>query len=542
MAKTAAELHEQFLAEQGVNLPKRTEGRGDELRFFRLSPRATCDIQAIESSLGETVRPVPWLPSFYCVSGTCSLSSSAAYRNGDIYGIDASSGAAVLALDPQPGETILDLCCAPGGKLCFIADLVENTSGEGLTVGVDVSPARLAVCDKVIQKYRVPRVRTCLADGRLFDGETDLRCTAASNIDELRARQRVEETLEENSALPLASDDVSEIPDCKKKRQLPSCSMKEKRGQKRRRSQRILKEAQALVTAAVATGNALDPDSIVPGAVATGNALDLDSIVPGATGNALDPDSIVPGAVATGSTLDPDTISTGGGLLSSRGQYDFSNRSGVCGCSHGTGCGVAGGCGGGRNDSVGNSGGTGGGSGHCDDEIGNRCCGNACRTGSSSGPADDVAVGITGSGRGDPGVRNVRGTGERFVSGSNNSCSNGSSAGGSNALVEGAKTNRRIESGQSSNVARQLHRRAGSTAGALSEMNDGEGTLIPGEAGDVRHGSGSGFEGTPSKSSGVECPGRAEVECPEPERATQCAMRSESSFEDIPIGVECPGR
>lgn len=31
-----------------------------------------------------------------------------------IYGIDAASGAAILALDVQPGDHVLDLCAAPG--------------------------------------------------------------------------------------------------------------------------------------------------------------------------------------------------------------------------------------------------------------------------------------------------------------------------------------------------------------------------------------------------------------------------------------------
>ena len=35
-----------------------------------------------------------------------------------IYGIDAASGAAILALDVRPGDHVLDLCAAPG-KLSY---------------------------------------------------------------------------------------------------------------------------------------------------------------------------------------------------------------------------------------------------------------------------------------------------------------------------------------------------------------------------------------------------------------------------------------
>jgi hypothetical protein len=36
------------------------------------------------------------------------------YRENKIFGIDLSSGLAVLALQVQPNDHVLDLCCAPG--------------------------------------------------------------------------------------------------------------------------------------------------------------------------------------------------------------------------------------------------------------------------------------------------------------------------------------------------------------------------------------------------------------------------------------------
>lgn len=38
-----------------------------------------------------------------------------------------SSFLPVMALAPQPEETILDVCAAPGGKSCHIAALMKNT-------------------------------------------------------------------------------------------------------------------------------------------------------------------------------------------------------------------------------------------------------------------------------------------------------------------------------------------------------------------------------------------------------------------------------
>lgn len=40
---------------------------------------------------------------------------------------DLASQLCCLALDPQPGETVLDVCAAPGGKTFTIAELMQNT-------------------------------------------------------------------------------------------------------------------------------------------------------------------------------------------------------------------------------------------------------------------------------------------------------------------------------------------------------------------------------------------------------------------------------
>lgn len=55
-----------------------------------------------------------------------SLENSAAYKAGLFHVQDLSSQLCCLALEPKKGETILDLCAAPGGKSFTIAELSGN--------------------------------------------------------------------------------------------------------------------------------------------------------------------------------------------------------------------------------------------------------------------------------------------------------------------------------------------------------------------------------------------------------------------------------
>jgi len=67
------------------------------------------------------------------------------FQQGFFYIQDPSTLLAVKALDPKPGETILDLCAAPGGKLTYIAQLINN---EGRLVAHDLSPDRLKLVEE----------------------------------------------------------------------------------------------------------------------------------------------------------------------------------------------------------------------------------------------------------------------------------------------------------------------------------------------------------------------------------------------------------
>ena len=69
-----------------------------------------------------------------------SPGSLPSFREGKFYIQDPSTLASVQELNPQPGENILDLCAAPGGKATAIA---QRTQDNGSVLAVDIDEARL---------------------------------------------------------------------------------------------------------------------------------------------------------------------------------------------------------------------------------------------------------------------------------------------------------------------------------------------------------------------------------------------------------------
>ena len=65
------------------------------------------------------------------------------------------------ALGPRPGERVLDLCAAPGGKSTHLAALME---GSGEVVAVERNPRRAGALTRTAQRLRAANVRVEVAD------------------------------------------------------------------------------------------------------------------------------------------------------------------------------------------------------------------------------------------------------------------------------------------------------------------------------------------------------------------------------------------
>ena len=71
--------------------------------------------------------------------------------------------AAALAAEVKPGDRMLDVCAAPGGKSFTAAMLMED---RGEIVACDIHRHKLALMEKGAERLGLTCIRTELADGR----------------------------------------------------------------------------------------------------------------------------------------------------------------------------------------------------------------------------------------------------------------------------------------------------------------------------------------------------------------------------------------
>ncbi len=95
-------------------------------------------------------------------SGWKKIGSHISYLNGEFMPQGYGSMLAVHALDPLPGETILEMAAAPGGKSCFIG---ERLQGKGILIANDRSIKRISALIGNLARHEIENVIVTLQDG-----------------------------------------------------------------------------------------------------------------------------------------------------------------------------------------------------------------------------------------------------------------------------------------------------------------------------------------------------------------------------------------
>ena len=98
------------------------------------------------------LEPIPWAESGFYYQPQ-DRPGRHPYHEAGVYYIQEPSAMAVVSfLDPQPGEKVLDLCAAPGGKTTQIASRLQ---GKGFLLSNEIHPARARILSQNVERMGV---------------------------------------------------------------------------------------------------------------------------------------------------------------------------------------------------------------------------------------------------------------------------------------------------------------------------------------------------------------------------------------------------
>ena len=124
------------------------EGRRNGLRVnrLRISP------EQFEEVAPFALERVPWAENGYFVDYQDYPGQHPWYRAGVYYLQEPSAMAPAQILPVQPGDRVLDLCAAPGGKA---TELGARLSGEGILVANEISKTRVRTLERNLELFGI---------------------------------------------------------------------------------------------------------------------------------------------------------------------------------------------------------------------------------------------------------------------------------------------------------------------------------------------------------------------------------------------------
>lgn len=115
-------------------------------------------VELAQAGITARAEEVPGAISFDSLRGVLS---TAAFKEGKFYIQDLASQLAVLVLEPRPGDSVIDMCAAPGGKSLLAVQLMENS---GRLVSCDLYPHKVDQLEENAGRYGAEIMQPALLD------------------------------------------------------------------------------------------------------------------------------------------------------------------------------------------------------------------------------------------------------------------------------------------------------------------------------------------------------------------------------------------
>lgn len=132
---------------------------------------STPDCQRHLHELGIDTHVMDWNPNGLKAHGKVEgIGRNWAYQTGLYQTQEEVSLLSAIVLDPQPGECVLDLCAAPGGKTAQMAVMMQNT---GTLIANDRNYGRLRAVGHMIKRLGLFNIATTALDGTAYPALRD---------------------------------------------------------------------------------------------------------------------------------------------------------------------------------------------------------------------------------------------------------------------------------------------------------------------------------------------------------------------------------
>lgn len=128
----------------------------DEERLYGLRVNtAKVTPEAFPELVSWDLKPVPWIPNGYYYEGTERPAKDPYYYAGLYYLQEPSAMTPAMLLPVEPGDRVLDLCGAPGGKS---TELGVRLAGKGVLIANDISNSRAKALLKNLELWGISNI------------------------------------------------------------------------------------------------------------------------------------------------------------------------------------------------------------------------------------------------------------------------------------------------------------------------------------------------------------------------------------------------
>ncbi|EFV02173.1 ribosomal RNA small subunit methyltransferase B [Pseudoramibacter alactolyticus ATCC 23263] len=141
-----------------MNVPAPLSVRVNTLKLSREDLAAKLQAEGLAVEVGQLSSDCLYLKGI----SASELVQSCWFKDGWLTIQDQGAMLIAELLDPRPGERILDMCAAPGGKTTHLAQLMSDA---GEIIARDIYPSRLQLIEDAAKRLGISNIKTELWDG-----------------------------------------------------------------------------------------------------------------------------------------------------------------------------------------------------------------------------------------------------------------------------------------------------------------------------------------------------------------------------------------